>query len=154
MKARKWGDQISSGKWRKIVESSAEFCLDSRANLHVDSRANLHVDRRANLHVDSRANLHVDSRANLHVDSRENLHVDSRENLHVDSRTNLHVDSRANLQINTTCQKIRFDSWTNVSPHRRPPVAYTCCVSVFSKQKQDRPNNIATDWWDLHMQIR
>ena len=27
-----------------------------------------------------------------------------------------------------------------------PPVAYNCCVSVFSKHKKDRPNNIATDW--------
>ena len=41
-----------------------------------------------------------------------------------------------------------------VSPHPRPPVAYNCCVSLFSKHMQDWPNNIATDWWDLYMQIR
>ena len=41
-----------------------------------------------------------------------------------------------------------------VSPHPRPPVAYNYCVSVFSKHMQDGSNNIATDWWDLHMQIR
>ena len=41
-----------------------------------------------------------------------------------------------------------------VSPHPHPPVAYNWCVSVFSKHMQDRSNNIATDWWNLHMQIR
>ena len=40
-----------------------------------------------------------------------------------------------------------------VSLHPRPPVAYNFCVSVFCKHIQDRPKNIATDWWDLHMQI-
>ena len=34
-------------------------------------------------------------------------------------------------------------------PHPQPPVAYNCSVSVFCKHKQDRPNDIATDWWDL-----
>ena len=28
-----------------------------------------------------------------------------------------------------------------------PPVEYNCCVSVFSKHRQGRPKNIATDWW-------
>ena len=43
-----------------------------------------------------------------------------------------------------------------VSPHLRPPVAYNyyCCVSVLSKQCEDRPSNSATEWWDLHMRIR
>ena len=27
-----------------------------------------------------------------------------------------------------------------------PPVEYNCCVCVFSKHKQGRPKNIATDW--------
>ena len=33
-----------------------------------------------------------------------------------------------------------------VSPYPHPPVAYTCCISIFSKHYMDRPNNSATDW--------
>ena len=63
-----------------------------------------------------------------------------------------HTVARTNQTSRTFLRQLTVQGV--VSTHPRLPVAYNCCVSVFSKQMQDRPNNIATDWWDLHMQIR
>ena len=51
--------------------------------------------------------------------------------------------SSAIMPLTLGIMALQSTSLVNAS---RPPVAYNCCVSVFSKHMQDRPNNIATDW--------